>query len=133
MGPLVWCYLQSRLGCALLRIRVYRAKANRFAAAKRGLAVALAVGLLLVDVLAANVGFHQSLHHNGVATSNTCVFCLFAKGQVDLPQAAPVVVTSVPTALAPTPIIHSIVPVDVTYLVFSSRAPPALPFFVSIA
>jgi Protein of unknown function (DUF2946) len=97
------------------------------AAAARGLAGAFAVGLLLLELVAANGEFHQALHQSGQAAPDRCVLCLFVKGHVGLAQAAPVVTVSVQTAFEPPPRLESIPVVDFTYLASPSRAPPAFP------
>ncbi len=87
---------------------------------------ALAGALLLLTVLAANGKFHQALHLKGKSASDNCVLCLFAKGQVDLPQS----IAEAPATVAPLVTmrlrLESIVLVDFTYLSSPSRAPPAL-------
>ncbi|HVM46446.1 MAG TPA: hypothetical protein VMU04_00390 [Candidatus Acidoferrum sp.] len=101
-------------------------KSNLFAAA-RLLAIVLAVTVVCFGLLAANGEFHRALHHGGAADSNGCVLCLFAHGQVDSPASATVPAACVAAVLDLTPPAESIVLVDFTYLLFPSRAPPAVP------
>ena len=109
-----------------------RFKVNRFVAAARVLAGALAAALLLFELLAANGGFHQALHHGGKAASDSCFLCLFVKGHVDLPQSVPVVTASVRSSFDPAPRMESIAMMDFTYLASPSRAPPALASLLSV-
>jgi hypothetical protein len=111
---------------------VSRFKAIRFIAAARVLACVLAGALLLFELVAANSELHQKLHHSGKATSNSCVVCLFAKGQVNSPESAPVFTAPVRIPLDPVLRTESIVMVDVTYLSFPSRAPPAFSSLLSV-
>lgn len=104
--------------------RVALAKVNWFAAF-RGLAGALAGALLLFELLSTNGQFHQALHPAGKSGSNSCVVCLFAKGQVDAPPLAPVPSGVVWSRFESAPTTESTALVDSTYLVSPSRAPPA--------
>jgi hypothetical protein len=104
---------------------VSRFKVNGFATATRGLAGLLAGALLFVEILGANGGFHQSLHANGKAAPSSCLLCLFAKAQVDLPQSAPVITAVIQSSFETAPLGESIVLVDFTYLAAPCRAPPA--------
>jgi len=106
--------------------RLSHFKANWFVAAARGLAGVLAGALLLLGLLAVNNGFHQALHHSGKAAPDNCVLCLFAKGQVDLPQSVAIVPASVQSSFDLPPRMESIASVDFTYLASPSRAPPFL-------
>ena len=106
--------------------RVSRFKVNGFATAARGLAGLLAGALLFIEILGANGGFHQSLHPNGTAASSSCLLCLFAKGQVDLPQSAPVATTYTQSLFETAPLRDSIALLEFTYLAAPCRAPPAL-------
>lgn len=126
-------HLRGGARCALLLPSLSYLKASRFvAAAARGLAGVLAGGVLLLGLLAANSGFHQTLHHSGKAAADSCVLCLFAKGQVGLPQSAPVITTSVRSSFDLPPRMESIAMVDFTYLTSPSRAPPALASLLSV-
>jgi hypothetical protein len=111
---------------------VLRFKDNWFLAAARVLAGALAGALLLFELVAANGELHQALHHGGKAASDSCVLCLFAKGHVDSPEAAPVVTVSIRSSFDAAPRMESIAMVDFTYLASPSRAPPALPLLFSV-
>ena len=94
----------------------------------------LAGAVLLFTLLSANGGFHDALHHTGKAAANSCVLCLFAKGQVDQPQTAPVLAGFVPAGFILTLRAESTVLVDFSYLSSPSRAPPALaPFSLAVA
>ena len=103
-----------------------RFKINWFVAVVRGLAGVMALALLLFELLSTNRRFHQVLHPGGKAASNSCVVCLFAKGQVDSPQLAPVATAAVWSLFNPAPRMESAALVDFAYLVSPSRAPPAL-------
>ena len=117
--------LRGGAGRALVTPSVSRLKVNRFVAAARTVAGVLVGALLLFELLAANSGFHQALHHGAQAASSSCVLCLFAKGQVDLPESAPVVTASVPSSSDPRPWVESIALFEFMYLASLSRAPPS--------
>lgn len=120
--------LQSCLrgaGFAWLKTGASRFRANRYIVASRVLAGALAAALLVLELLASDQGFHQAFHHNGKPASNNCVLCLFAEGQVELPQSSPVTTTFVRAYFDPAPKTESITLVGFTYLASPSRAPPA--------
>ena len=104
-----------------------RSRNNRFVTAARLLAGVLAGVLLVFELLAADGEFHQTFHHGNAAT-NSCVLCLFAKGQVDSPQPAPALTACVWSVFHSTPRIEFIAPSDFSYLISASRAPPAVPF-----
>ncbi len=82
--------------------------------------------IVLLVFLAANSGLHQALHHSGNAAPDSCVLCLLAKGQVDLPDTTTAPNDSVRSVFDLAPRVESIVLVDFTYLTAPSRAPPAL-------
>lgn len=90
----------------------------------RALSALLAAGLLLCELLAADGPFHQALH-TGKAASNSCLLCLFAKGQVDSPVQNAIITAPVPTAFDSSPRLETVVLADFRYLVSPSRAPPA--------
>jgi hypothetical protein len=92
----------------------------------------LAGALLLFELVAANSELHQKLHHNGKATSNTCVVCLFAKGHVDSAESAPAFTAPVRIPLGLAPTMESIFLADFTYLSSPSRAPPAFSSLLSV-
>jgi hypothetical protein len=104
---------------------VSRFTVKRFVAATRVLAGLLAGAVLLFELLAANGAFHEAWHHDGKATANPCVLCLFAKGQVDSPESTPILTEFVQSSFEPAPLMESVAKADVTYLAFPSRAPPA--------
>jgi len=106
------CFLSGRLA---------RSKVNWFRAA----AHILAGALLILELLAANGGFHQALHHSGQVPSDSCALCLIAKGQVDSPEPAPISTEPVQFSFNPTPQIESIVLVGFSYFTPPGRAPPA--------
>ncbi len=103
-----------------------RFKVKRLVAAARILAGLLAGAVLVFELLAANGGFHQALHQEGKAGPGGCVLCLFANGQVDSPESLPVATGIVASSFQAAPLVESILPVDFTYLLSPSRAPPAL-------
>ena len=117
--------MRGRAGRALLLSSLLPLRANPFVAAARSLVGVLAAAILLCELLAANSGFHQALHRSGKAASDSCVLCLFAKGQVDLPQSVLTVPESVRSSFDLTPRMESVALPDFTYLVSPSRAPPA--------
>jgi hypothetical protein len=97
--------------------------ANRLVAAARILAGVMAGAVLLLEVLAADGGFHQALHSGGKAVPGGCVLCLLAAGQAEAPGFAPAVASPVWSSLAVC-VRAPVVGVDVTYLASPSRAPP---------
>ena len=107
-------------------------KAIRFVSAARLLACVLAGALLLFEVLAANGEFHESFHKDGKAASNTCVLCLFAKGQVDSCDSAPLSTAPVRFLFIQAPLPESAPFVDFKYLSSPSRAPPACSALLSV-
>ena len=109
-----------------------RVKAIRFIGVARVLACVLAGALLLFEVLAANGQFHQSLHHEGKAASNTCILCLFAKGQVDSSDVAPIFSAPFRVTLKRAPLTESAPFVDFKYRSSASRAPPASSALLSV-
>jgi hypothetical protein len=118
--------LRARAEGALLAASVSRLKVKRFVvAATRGLAGVLAGALVLLELLAADGGFHQALLHGGKSAPANCVLCLLAKGQVDLPQSAPAVASPLRPSFAPAPKTEFIAAADFLYLASPSRAPPS--------
>jgi len=108
---------------------VARLKHTWFVAAARGLAGVLAAALLLFELLSTNGRFHHAFHATGKTSSNGCIVCLFAKGQVDSPQATPAITLPLLCCfilLVPT---ESAILVDFRYLASPSRAPPSPGFF----
>ena len=105
-----------------------RFKVNWFVAV-RGLAGVLAGALLLFELLSTNGQFHQAFHPVGKTRSNSCVVCLFAKGDVDSPLFDPIVTASVRPWFAPPLRTQPAFLADFTYLASASRAPPALSSF----
>ena len=105
-----------------------RSNVNWLVVAARGLASVLAGALLLCEVLTADGSFHQALHSGGKAASNNCILCLFAKGQVDLPETAPRITAFVWSTFDSPMRMESIALVDFRYLISPSRAPPAFSF-----
>ena len=56
-----------------------------------GIFAGLLAGMMLVfSLLTASGHLHHALHHEGAVGGTHCAICLFTKGQVDLPDAAPV-------------------------------------------
>ncbi len=101
-----------------------RSKVKRFVVAARVFACVLAAAVVLLELLAADGAFHNALHHDGQA-SNQCVLCLFAKGQMDSPDTAPVFTEFVRVSFQSAPQVTFHAPADVTYLISLGRAPPA--------
>ncbi len=110
-------------GHGFLTAGVSRFKANRLTTVARVLAGAMAVAVLLLELLAANGGFHEALHSGGKAVPGSCVLCLFAAGQAESPGMAPAAASPAASVLA-APVRESIAAVDITYLASPSRAPP---------
>ncbi len=102
-----------------------RLKVRPFAVTCRVLAGVIAGLLFLVGLLVANGVFHEELHRSNKGASNSCVLCLLAKGQLDLPESLPAEIGFVHSAFAPPPVTESRAPVDFTYLASLSRGPPA--------
>jgi hypothetical protein len=84
--------------------------------------------LLLLDLLAANIKVHQALHNRGSANSSTCVLCLFAKGNIELPEGLLKVFSSIPCWSSWVPHSQAVALACPAYLVSSCRAPPRLDF-----
>ncbi len=102
-----------------------RFKMRSFTATCRFLAGVIAAIIFFAGLLAANGAFHEQLHHSDKGASNSCVLCLFAKGQVDLPESLPAETGFVQSAFAAAPVTVSQAPVGFTYLASLSRGPPA--------
>lgn len=102
-----------------------RFKIRPFAVTRRVLAGVIAGMLFLVGLLAANGAFHEQLHHSDKGASNSCVLCLFAKGQVDLPESLPAETGFIQSAFAAALVTESRAPAEFTYLASLSRGPPA--------
>lgn len=113
-----------------MTISVTGFKAKWFVGSARVLAGVLAATMLVLELLAADGSFHQSLHQNGEAAAHSCVLCLFAQGQVDASEPLPVITPIIRPWCEPAPRVDSTVLVDFTYLSAPSRAPPALPSFL---
>ncbi len=101
-----------------------RLTSNRFRTAARALGALLTLVLLVLELLAADSRFHQAFHQNGKADANSCVLCLFAKGDVDLPPCAVGDIPAVQSPFEAAPRINSAVVLNFRYLVSRSRAPP---------
>ena len=110
------CFISARLA---------RSKVNWF----RATVHILAGVLLILELLAANGGFHQALHHTGNAPPDSCALCLIAKGQVGSPEPALISTQPIQFSFHSTPQIESIVLMDFSYLTPPGRAPPALASF----
>ncbi len=100
-------------------------KNSRLITAAGMLTGVLTGALLVFELLAANSGLHQVLHQEGKPASDGCVLCLFAKGQVDLPEPVPVAVVILRCVFPQVLARESHAVVDFAYLVSPSRAPPA--------
>ena len=83
--------------------------------------------LLFAGLLAANGAFHEELHRSDKGVSNSCVLCLFAKGQIDMPEVLSAETGFVQSPFAAAPVTQSRAPVQFTYLASLSRGPPTLP------
>jgi hypothetical protein len=94
--------------------------------AKSFVAGLLAVLLLAFGVLAASGSLHHSRHHDSAADASSCVICLLAQGQIDLPEASPVVATTVFHPLCGLLAASAGVPCSLDFLLPPGRAPPRL-------
>lgn len=93
--------------------------------AKSFVAGLLAVLLLAFGVLAASGSLHHSLHHDS-ADASSCVICLLAQGQIDIPETSPVVATTVFHPLCGLLAASAGVPWSFDFLLPPGRAPPCL-------
>lgn len=92
--------------------------------AKPVLAVVLSALVLAAATLAVCPSLHELLHHHNGTSEEGCVVCLFAQGQVNSSDVAPVVavfVCGLAAAVLPPQIVA---PRDVDYCLSPSRAPP---------
>jgi len=103
---------------------VSRLKVKQSFGVLRALGGLLAIALLVCELLAGNSPFHQALH-SGKAASNSCLLCLFAKGQIDSPRSVPLVTAPVRSSFDSSPRMETVAVVDFRYLASPSRAPPA--------
>jgi len=94
--------------------------------AKPALAGLLAALLLAFGLLAAGGSLHRSLHHERGAGANFCAVCLFAKGQVELSDIAPLLISVVFFLLCGLLAASAGVPWSVDSLLPPGRAPPPL-------
>jgi hypothetical protein len=117
----------------LLAASVQRTTHKRFRSVTRLLAGLLAATVLLFELLAADDATHRALYHGGNTGSNQCVLCLFAKGQIDSSESAPILAAVVVPAFFSTQCAKSIVLVDVTYLAPPGRAPPSFSSLLSVS
>lgn len=102
---------------------------SRFVAvAARRLAGVLGGALLAFALLAANSELHHAWHHGGNPSSNSCALCLFAKGQVEMPDSTMVFLAAFRPSFDSAPPLETVSKIDLTYLAFPSRAPPAITF-----
>ena len=106
-------------------LSVSRNKIKRIIGAARTLACVLAGVMLVFELLAANTEFHRALHKSGTASTDTCVLCQFANGQVDSPP--PILTLASPVRLVTelAPRVDCSVRSNFDYLSSPSRAPPA--------
>jgi hypothetical protein len=92
--------------------------------AKPALAGLLAALLFSFGLLAASGPLHRSLHHDRAAGANFCAVCLFAQGQVELADVAPILTASVLFLLCGLLSASAGVPSSVDSLLPPGRAPP---------
>jgi hypothetical protein len=94
------------------------------------LAGLLALLLLVVGIISVNHSLHQSLHNDKSANTHFCLFCSFAKGQVNVADVALIAAVRsffhlcAPRLANPSPF------TAVDYRLSPSRAPPS--FLASI-
>ncbi len=110
-----------------LKPGVIRFRVKWFVAASRVLAGVMAAALFLVGLVAADRTLHESFHHNGKAAANSCILCLFAKGQVDSPEPVNVIAGPVRSVFLPAPLFEVIATQGFTFLASLSRGPPSIP------
>jgi len=80
--------------------------------------------LLVLGLLVAAAPLHEKLHHKEAAAGHHCAVCAFAKGQVDVASASPVLAA---VTLLPVFTIHlptNLLPEPVFFLLPPGRAPP---------
>jgi len=94
--------------------------------AKSALAGLLVVVLLFAAILAANP-FHRQLFHGGTAAdSHLCIVCLFASGQVNSADVAPLLAVLVSCFLGLTVLVETVVLSGIDLRLSPSRAPPSV-------
>lgn len=71
-------------------VQLSRTTRDLLRVARPALAGSLAVVLLAFGLLAASGPLHQSLHDDRTAGANSCVVCLLANGQAELPSVGPI-------------------------------------------
>jgi hypothetical protein len=84
----------------------------------------LAGTMLVFTLLTASGHLHHALHHDGAAGGSACAICLFAKGQVDLPDASPVFAVGVFLLIGGLIVARTSFALDVISLLPPGRAPP---------
>ena len=113
----LWLILIVQLNCAVRDLR---------RVAKPALAGLLAALLFMWGLLAASGSLHLSLHHDRAAGANSCAVCLFAKGQVELSDIAPLLIAVAIFLLCGLLAASAGVPWSVDSLLPPGRAPPRL-------
>jgi hypothetical protein len=94
--------------------------------AKSALAGLLGVLLFIASLLAANPFHHQSFHSGNAANSHLCVICMFASGQVNAADVAPILTDFVSSFVELTPAVPTILLTSADYLLSPSRGPPSV-------
>lgn len=86
----------------------------------------LAATMLVFTLLTASGHLHHPLHQDGAAGGSACALCLFVKGQVDLPDAAPVFAVGVFLEIGGLIVTRTFFAPNVISLLPPGRAPPRL-------
>ena len=95
--------------------------------ARSALAGLLTVLLLVFGLLVASGPLHRSFHHQNAASGSFCAVCLLAQGQVELPDAAAILIACVFFLLCGLLADSAGVPWSIFSLLPPGRAPPRLP------
>jgi len=94
--------------------------------AKLFLAGILAVLLLAFGVVAASGALHHSSDHDHDADAGACVICSLAQGQIDLPDASPILAAAILFPLCGLLAASAGVPWSLRFLLPPGRAPPGI-------
>jgi hypothetical protein len=92
--------------------------------AKSLLAGVLALGLVILGLLAADGPLHQRLHHHGGADAGGCVLCLFVQGHVNAASVATVLAVFTFSLLGAVVLLGSPSLPESEHLLPPGRAPP---------
>ena len=84
----------------------------------------LAATMLVFSLLTASGSLHHALHQDGAAGGSPCAVCLFAKGQVDLPDGSPIFVAGIFLLIGGLIVAYTAFAPTVISLLPPGRAPP---------